>query len=503
MSTTGTLSGYMALEDRFARLADINNALGVLSWDRSTMMPKGAAEGRGDQMATLGGLAHAMLSAAEVGDWLAQAETANDSLDIMQQANLREMRRAYSHATAVPQALVEALSRACNRSEMLWRQARAEANFEMLRPALEEVLRLTVESATAKGEALGCKPYEALLDTYDPGLKPALIDSLFADLAGFLPGFLDLVTAHQAAQPVPDMPVGPFPIACQEQLARRLMQAAGFSFDYGRLDTSAHPFCGGGGHDDVRITTRYDETDFTTAMMGVMHETGHALYDNGLPKPWRRQLVGQARGMTMHESQSLLMEMQACRSAAFMRFLSPLVRECFGAGIGDWTPEALAWRYTRVKPGFIRVDADEVTYPAHVILRYRLERAMVAGDLAVADLPGAWNDGMAEMLGVTPPDDRVGCLQDIHWPDGAFGYFPTYTLGALTAAQLFAAVRRDLPDLDRQLEIGDFSGLLTWLRERVHGVGSAKSTAEIIEGATGSPLGTAAFKAHLQARYLS
>ena len=500
---TGQQTPYHRLEQEFARIADIDQALGVLGWDRAVMMPKGAATARGDQVATLAGIAHAMLTAPQIGDWLDAAEADTASLNPMQQANLREMRRSYRHATAVPQALVEALSRATTRSEMVWREARAKADFAMMRPELEAVLALTIEQAKAKADALGCDPYAALLDTYDPGMTPAVIDTLFADLTDFLPGFLGEVMEHQARQTAPNMPPGHYPVAAQRNLGLALMKAAGFDFDRGRLDISTHPFCGGGGPSDIRITTRYDENDFTSALMGVMHETGHALYEAGLPDDWRRQPVGKARGMTMHESQSLLIEMQACRSAGFMEFLAPTMNAMLGDAAKGWDAQALGYHYTRVEPGFIRVDADEVTYPAHVILRYRLERAMIAGDLTIADLPGAWNEGLQEFLGITPPHDGVGCLQDIHWPDGAFGYFPTYTLGALTAAQLFAAIREARPAIEDELARGDFTGLLDWLRRHVHGRGSTTDTMTIITDATGGPLSTSAFKQHLKTRYLA
>ncbi|MEO0391742.1 MAG: carboxypeptidase M32 [Pseudomonadota bacterium] len=494
---------YAALEVEFARMADIGQALGVLGWDRAVMMPKGAARDRGDQVATLSGLAHAMLTTPAMADRLDEAEANADQLSPMARANLREMRRAHRHATALPQALVEAMSRATTKSEMVWREARAKADFAMMRPELEAVLTLTIEKAQAKAAAFGCDPYTALLDSYDPGMTPAVIDDLFDDLTDFLPGFLGQVQERQAQQQPPTLPRGPYPIPAQRDLGLALMTAAGFDFDRGRLDVSTHPFCGGGGPNDIRITTRYDEADFSSALMGVMHETGHALYEAGLPDDWRRQPVGTARGMTMHESQSLLIEMQACRSAGFMQFLAPQLAANFGASADGWTPDALHYHYTRVAPGFIRVDADEVTYPAHVILRYRLERAMIAGDLTIADLPGAWNAGLHELLGITPPDDGVGCLQDIHWPDGAFGYFPTYTLGALTAAQLFAAIRRDLPHVEQDLGRGDFTALLTWLRKHIHGRGSVTDTMTIIADATGEALSTSAFKQHLKTRYLS
>jgi carboxypeptidase Taq len=237
--------------------------------------------------------------------------------------------------------------------------------------------------------------------------------------------------------------------------------------------------------------------------MAVIHETGHALYERGLPPDWRHQPVGQARGMSLHESQSLLMEMQACRSRPFIEFVTPLARATFGGNGAAWDQENIHRLYTRVKPDFIRVDADEVTYPAHVILRYRLERALIAGEMKLDDLPAAWNAGMKELLGIVPPSDREGCLQDIHWYDGAWGYFPTYTLGAMTAAQLFDSARRAKPEIPDAIGKGDFAPLLAWLRDNVHGHGSRLSNRELLTRATGRPLDPAVFKRHLETRYLS
>ena len=280
-----------------------------------------------------------------------------------------------------------------------------------------------------------------------------------------------------------------------------MMEAVGFDFGHGRLDVSFHPFCGGV-PEDVRITTRYDEADFLSGLMAVLHETGHAMYERGLPAKWRLQPVGEAGGMALHESQSLLIEMQAARSPAFIAFMAPLAREAFEAEGPAWEVDNLIRHYHRVERGLIRVDADEVTYPLHVILRFRLERALIAGDLALDELPGAWNDGMESLLGVMPPDDSQGCLQDIHWYDGAWGYFPTYTLGALAAAQFFDAARRDLPEIPEALARGDFAPLMTWLREKVHGAAARLSSDALLEEATGRPLDPEVFKAHLRARYL-
>ena len=494
------MSAYGELESRFARRSDLEQAAAVLQWDMAAMMPPGGAEARAEQLATLKRVRHECLDDPKVGDLIAAAAE-EPGLDDWQRANLREMRRSWIHETALDGALVAAFSRACSRCEVAWRAARPASDFKAVLPALTEVLRLVREIAAAKAARLGVAPYDALLDEYEPGGRAARVDALFAPLIAELPRLIGEVLDHQARAPAPLPIAGPFPIAAQRTLARRLMAALGFEFDHGRLDESLHPFCGGV-PDDVRITTRYDEGDFAKSLMGVLHETGHALYERGLPHAWRRQPVGQARGMSLHESQSLLVEMQICRDLPFLTFAAPLLREAFGRDGPEWSPENLHRRAIRVERGFIRVDADEVTYPAHVILRYRLERAMVAGDLPLAELPAAWNAGMKELLGVAPPDDRHGCLQDIHWYDGAWGYFPTYTMGAMTAAQIKAAAERAIPGLAGHIRVGDLKPLLGWLRAQVHGKASLLETDALLESATGKPLDPGFFLAHIRARYL-
>jgi carboxypeptidase Taq len=495
------MTAYPKLEARFSRLGAVEEAVAMLHWDAASVMPPGGGASRAGQLAALRGIAHQLLSAPEIAELLEGAEREANSLDEWQRANLREMGRRWRHAAAVPGDLVEALSQACSKSEAVWREARPANDFAAALPGLERVLGLTREVAAAKAERLGTTPYEALLDQYEPGGTMALIDRLFDELAGFLPGMLDAVLARQGSRPEMPEPRGPFPITAQRRAATLLMERIGFDFAHGRLDESAHPFCGGT-PDDVRLTTRYDEADFSRALMGTLHETGHALYKRALPAQWRRQPVGAARGMAVHESQSLLLEMQVCRSRTFAAFAAPLLHEIFGGDAASWEPEALHRRQIAVHPGPIRVDADEITYPAHVILRYRLERAMIAGDLVPRDLPGAWADGLKGLIGIVPQSDREGVLQDIHWYDGAWGYFPTYTLGALIAAQLFAAARTTLPGLAAGIGRGEFAPLFDWLRDKVHAKGSLVSTAELVEAATGVPLGTAAFERHLRERYL-
>ncbi|MDR4308238.1 carboxypeptidase M32 [Chelatococcus sambhunathii] len=494
------MSAYSDLAARFSRAAAISNAIGILHWDHAAMMPKGAAASRSESVALLAVLRHEMVTDPEIGDLIGEAEAA-DGLGEWERANLREIRRAYTIDTALPADLVAASSKATSVCEMTWRQARADSDFAALLPSLSEVLSLQRQAGEAKAEKLGLSVYDALLNDYEPGGRSAKIDALFDDLADFLPGFTEEALAVQARRPQDPPLEGPFPVETQRALGVRLMAALGYDFERGRLDVSTHPFCGGADN-DVRITTRYDEADFTSALMGVLHETGHALYEQGRPAGFMGQPVGSARGMSVHESQSLLIEMQACRSREFLDFAAPIMRDAFGGSGPAWETEALWRRYTRVSRGFIRVDADEVTYPAHVILRYRLERAMIAGDLPLAELPTAWNEGMRELLGVMPPNDRVGCLQDIHWPSGGWGYFPTYTLGAMTAAQLFAAAKSANPDMLPAIARGDFGPLVAWLRANVHGLGSLYETDELLTRATGSPLDASHFKAHLKRRYV-
>jgi carboxypeptidase Taq len=501
------MNAYEELERRFARYYKLAEAMGVLRWDHATMMPDGGADGRAEQMATLQVVLHEQLTDPALGELLDQVEQdeiERDEFSSWQRANVAEMRRKWVHANAVPSALVDAESRATSRCEMVWREARRDDDFARLAPYLKEVVDVERQVAQAKGEAFGCSPYDALLDQFDPAMRAATIDPIFDRLAEFLPDLIDDVLAHQSQTPDPVFPEGPFPESIQKGLSHEFMERLGFDFRHGRLDTSAHAFCGGT-PDDVRLTTNYDENDFTRSLMATMHETGHALYNMGLPAQWRYQPVGHARGMSIHESQSLLVEMQVCRSRDFLEWAAPRIREAFGADGSNgeaWSADNLYALSTRVERSLIRIDADEVTYPAHVILRYRLERAMIGGELDVEDLPEAWNAAMKELVGIEPPSDRDGCMQDIHWVSGGFGYFPTYTLGAMTAAQLFDAATTQEPGIVDSIGEGDFGPLLGWLRENIHRKASSLTTEGLIEEATGRGLDAAVFERHLRNRYL-
>lgn len=490
-------SHYAALERRLAAHADVEGALAVLDWDTAVVMPPGGVGARGRQLGTLKRLAHELLTAEPTLE-LVDTAAAEADLEPWQRANLREIDRRVRHARTLDPDLVEALARVTTACEMRWREAKAQHDLKGLLPSLQEVLDLTREAARQKAAGLGIAPYDALLDANQPGLTDATVARLLEPLADSLPGLLDEALLVPRAGVAP---AGPFPVERQQALARELMATLGFDFTAGRLDESAHPFCGGV-PDDIRLTTRYRTDEVVSGIMGVLHETGHALYEAGLPASWRGQPVGEQRGILVHESQSLLLEMQVCRSPAFLAHLAERLTAHLGPDPG-FTAANLVAVYHQVRRGFIRVDADEVTYPMHVLLRWRLERAMIAGDLALADLPGAWNDGMHELIGVVPPHDGLGCLQDIHWPLGGFGYFPNYTLGAMLAAQLMEAVRAAMPALDDDLRRGDVAPLMGWLRANVHAHGSLLPLDELVVAATGRPLDHAPLVAHLRRRYLA
>ncbi|MFT3923532.1 MAG: carboxypeptidase M32 [Myxococcales bacterium] len=495
---------YHDLTSHYRKLNQLVHVSRIVGWDEAVMMPPGAGDARADAMASLEGLIHQGASDPRIATWLAAAE--RETLDALGRANLREVRRAHTRATALPSELVEAQSRAQLRCEQAWRSQRKNQDWEGHLPLLSEVVRLKREEASILAQKLGLSPYDALMDAFEPGMRSEVIDGLFEDLSSWLPERIREIVERQAGQSTPRAE-GPFPIERQRAAGLELMAALGFDFQHGRLDTSHHPFCGGV-PSDVRITTRYNEEDFTESLMGVLHETGHAKYEQGLPRELDGLPVGQARSMGVHESQSLFQEMQICRGLPFLRFAGPILARIFGEAARKtpqaFEPESLFRLYIRVKPGFIRVDADEVTYPLHVILRYRLERALIEGQLEPRDIPGVWDESMQRSLGLsTRGNYRDGCMQDVHWPSGAFGYFPSYTLGALIAAQLFEAATLALPTLESDIARGEMGPLNQFLGERVWSKASTLETAELIEGASGQELGTAAFKRHVERRYLA
>ncbi|AIR86210.1 MULTISPECIES: carboxypeptidase M32 [Erwiniaceae] len=492
-------SAYQELSKTFQRLARFGHLGAIAGVDMQTTMPPGGSQARGEAMAELSVFMHELLTDKRLGGLFDAAQ--QESLNDVEQANLSEMQRAWQQATILPASLVEAKSLAGSRCEHAWRQQRPANDWQGFSANLKEVVKLSREEAQLRADALGVSRYDALLDVFEPGMTSAQLDSTFGELKSWLPALLQKAVEKQQKTAIA-APVGPFAIEAQKQLGLSVMKTLGFDFNHGRLDVSAHPFCGGV-PEDVRITTRYNENDFLSAMMGVIHETGHARYEQNLPQQWRGQPVAHARSTAMHESQSLFMEMQLGRSKAFLQHIHPQVV----ALMGDQPALALdnfVRQTQRVKPGFIRVDADELSYPAHVILRYEIERALIEGEIEVDDIPALWDEKMQQSLGMdTRGNYRDGCMQDIHWTDGAFGYFPTYTLGAMYAAQLFQAVKRAIPQVDDLIRNGELQPVFDWLQQNIWQHGSRFPTQQLLVNATGETLNPHYFRQHLEQRYLS
>ncbi len=493
-------SPYSQLEQEWRRLHAFHGALALLRWDAAVMMPKGSADVRGEQLAALETEHHALLTAPKITRLLDRAQANSQGLEDWQLANLREMRRARDHAIAIPVSLISRLARATSRAEVAWADAKRQDKFDLFAPHLEEVLHLVRDKAALLGQALGLPPYFALTDEFSPGVTPADIDAIFKALSRRLPGLIREALALQESRP--QRPIGgSFALGKQRALVVEVMRAIGFPFDRGRIDESEHPFTEGV-PGDIRVTTRFDPTDLFSGLFGALHETGHAMYDLGLPQAWRDQPVGRDRGMALEESQALLLEMIVGRSRPFVAYLRPLLEKHFDVSGPEWELGNLYRRLTHVKRSLIRVDADELTYPLHILLRYDLEKKLLSGELAVRELPEAWNEGMEQRLEVRPSGAADGCLQDIHWALGSFGYFPSYALGAVIAAQLWERLHSDVPELEQQIMRGEFSGLFDWLRERVHSLGAKVTVKELMKHATGQALSANASLRYLEAKYL-
>jgi carboxypeptidase Taq len=489
---------YAELQQRFARVYRLEHLGAIAGWDQAANMPPKGNEARAAALAELEALMHAQRTDPALKKLLAQAE--QEPLDDWQRANLREMRRDWRAANALPTELVERRALATSRCEHAWRRQRPANDWPGFLANFREVVAVAREEARFLAADTGVAPYDALLDRFEPGLTSAEVDRVFGDLKTWLPGLIAAVQARQAGEVVL-RPQGPFDLAAQKALSLEMMTTLGFDFEAGRLDESTHPFTGGV-PEDVRLTTRYRTDDLLQSLMGTVHETGHARYEQNLPREWLGQPVARARSMAIHESQSLSFEMQLGAHPGFMRRLAPRLAEVFGAQLA-FEPDNLARLLTRVKPGLIRVDADEVTYPAHVLLRFELERALIEGQIEPDDLPALWDEKMALYLGLdTRGNHQDGVLQDVHWAAGLFGYFPCYTLGAMYAAQWFATMRRATPDLDARIAAGDLAPLFDWLKANVWQPASRWPTPELAWRASGEPLNPAHFRAHLQSRYL-
>jgi len=492
---------YARAVDRFTLAGKLSAAGMMLSWDGQTHMPRGGAWARGEEMAALTEVSADLIGSRAAADELEEAEAMAGALEAPERADLHEMRRLWAHAAAAPKALQTAKARISQNLQAIWVDARANNDFASFAVPFAELLVVIREIAAAKAEALGLTPYGAMIDEYDPGVGEAMIDPIFADLARSLPPLIAEVRERQARWPAPLL-FGEVPVESQAALSRRLAAAVGHRSENFRIDAAPHPFSVPHSPGDVRFTTRYDVTNPRFSILATLHEAGHAMYEFNLPREFAFHPAGLARGASMHESQSLSLEMLAGRSREFLTFLAPLMAETFGGDSAVWSVANVhnAWR--RLDNGFIRVEADEVSYPLHVIMRYRLERALIAGDLTVADIPAAWDELFEQLIGRTPPSLGQGCLQDIHWAAGLFGYFPNYAMGAVLAAQFFERATADDPQILPALARGDFAPYFAWVRPRIHERASLTDFASLVADATGQPLGPEPFKRHLRRRYL-
>jgi carboxypeptidase Taq len=490
-------------------LRALSSVAGLLQWDQETYMPRAGAAARGQQLAAVEGVLHEKLTAPSLAEALAAAE-AEPPADADRAASLRALRRDQARAAALPADLVRELALAQAEGLAGWRRAREEQAFAPFAPALRRLVSLRRQQAAAllpvvAGEAPSApgarapEAYDALLDLHEPGMRVAKLEPLFARLTGWLTPLLDAVTAR----PPPDRSflAGAFDTGAQWRLSLELLQAVGFDLTAGRQDRSVHPFCQGMDPGDVRITTRLDADLPLSALFSTLHEAGHGLYEQHLPAALRETLLCAAPSAGLHESQSRLWENLVGRSLPFWRAMLPRAARHFPQLAGV-TPERFFRAVNHVERSLVRVEADEVSYNLHVVLRFQLELALVRGELEVEDLPAAWSERSERLLGVRPPTDREGVLQDIHWAMGELGYFPTYAVGNLYSATLLAGARRALPDLDGAVGRGVLAPLLGWLTASVHAVGRRKDAEEIVRAATGSGLTDQHFREYLEQKYL-
>jgi carboxypeptidase Taq len=491
-----TKTPYSELMHRAKAVALLQSCSSVLHWDQQTQMPKAGAAHRGEQLALLARLAHKEATDPKIRELLIAAEAEPTEAESIAAANLREFRHSFDRALKIPPRLVEELARTAALANEAWADARAKADFTIFRPHLETIVALKREEAASVGWK--AHPYDALLDEYEPGATTAELTALFAELsAGLVPLLRAIADRNRPCDR--DVLERDFPVDRQRLFAESAAAAIGFDFRAGRLDTTTHPFCSGFGPGDCRITTRYNPRAFHEAFFGVLHEAGHGLYEQNLPADRFGEPAAQSCSLGIHESQSRLWENLVGRGRPFWDHFFPRLRQAFPS-LADVGPDDFHRAINDVRPSFIRVEADEATYNLHVVLRFEIEQALIAGDLPVGDLPAAWNEKFHQLFNLAVPNDREGCLQDIHWSFGGIGYFPTYALGNLYAAQFLRAARRELPDLDDSFRRGDFRPLRDWLATNIHAQGRRYRAGRLCERATGAPLSVAPFLETLRAK---
>ncbi|MEP6508067.1 MAG: carboxypeptidase M32 [Gemmatimonadales bacterium] len=478
----------------------IGSSLGLLQWDAEICMPRAGVNHRGEQMSLLAGILHDRATDPRIADLLADVEGSSLVTDpeSVEAVNVREMHRDYDRETRLPRRLVEEMARVSAQSAQEWSEARDNDEFESFAPWLDKTFELTREKADATGYGDGVR-YDALLDDYEPGMTTAQVSALFEKLG---PQLVPLVDALRDRPRSTAAQVVEYPVDRQRIFAESIAAKLGFTLESGRFDLGPHPFCSTIGPGDVRIASRYQPFNLPNGFLGVIHETGHALYEQGLDPAHYGTPMGDAVSLGVHESQSRMWENLVGRTRGFWLHFYPQLQKTFEESLGDVSLDAFRASMNHVAPGLIRVDADEVTYNLHILIRFELERALLDGDLRAADVPGAWAEKYQQYLGITPENNRDGCLQDIHWSEALIGYFPTYTLGNVYAAQLFAAAETAVGPLEDSFAAGDFTGLRGWLGENVHRHGRRYSPSALIDKATGSPPDPSAMVASLSHRYL-
>jgi len=489
---------YRKLLKRARQIALVAAAGETLAWDLETWLPPKGLGFRAEQLAHLGGQKHRLFTAKSTGDAIAACEQHGFAPDSPEAANVREWRRWYDRATKLPATLVEKFERTRTHARAAWKEARNKSAFKIFKPHFEKLLELNRRRAECWGYVE--TPYDALLSEFEPGARTAQVRNLLAELRQALGPILQGARERSAAVPK-DLLQGNYPVTAQQALNREVAEAIGFDFEAGRIDTTTYPFCITLGPADCRLTTRYNERDFTQSFYGVLHETGHGLYEQGLPAEHFGTPLGTAASLGVHESQSRLWENHVGRDPAFWERWHPIACRHFPE-LRRLTPAQVAAAVNRVSPSFIRVEADQVTYDLHIILRFEVEVRLLQGELAVRDVPAFWNEEFEKMLGLKVTKDSEGCLQDIHWSLGDLGYFPTYTLGNLNAAQLMRRAKSDQPGLEAELARGEYGNLLKWLREKVHGQGLRYLPQDLIQRATGEPTGAAHHLEYLRKKFL-
>jgi carboxypeptidase Taq len=485
-----------ALKNHFAILDDLGTAGSLLGWDQNTYMPDGASSTRGQQMATLGVLIHERATDKQVGKWLKELSKAK--LNPTDAALVARVQHGYDRATKIPSEFIEAYTKQRTRTQSVWIQARQSNNFAMFAPELKKIMDMTRKQA----DYLGYKdhPYDALHDAYEIGSTAAKVKSVFGPLRDETVKLVKAIS--QSKKKISDRVLHQhYDENLQEQFAVNVVKNFGYDFHHGRLDRTVHPFAQGMGKYDVRITTRYDPNFLNMALFGTMHEAGHAMYEQGIGDKYYRTPLGHSISLGIHESQSRLWENLVGRSRHFWQWAYPDLQKTFSKQLKKVPLEHFYSAINKVEPSFIRVEADEITYNLHIMVRFELELALLEGKLKVKDLPEAWNSKYQDYLGITPPDDAVGCMQDIHWSYGLIGYFPTYTLGNIMSVQLFEAAQKVHPNLALEIQNGKFENLLNWLRQNVHQHGSRYLPQELLKKATGSVLDAGPYVGYLNTKF--